>query len=232
MSIHDGHRQRLKERFRAEGLDHFEEHQVLELLLFYCIPRQDTNPIAHALLERFGSLSQVLETPAEELEKVPGIGSNAATFLALTTAVGRYYLVNRSMQTVILSTIEQCGQYLVPFFYGRRNETVYLLCLDAKCKVLCCKEVGEGSVNSAGVPIRKIVETALGANATTVVLAHNHPSGLAIPSGDDISTTRRVAAALDVVEIGLADHIIVADDDFVSLAQSGVYRPEECRVLL
>lgn len=232
MSIHDGHRRRLKERFRAEGLDHFEEHQVLELLLFYCIPRQDTNPIAHALLERFGSLSQVLEAPAEELEKVPGIGSNAATFLALTTAVGRYYLVNRSMQTVILSTIEQCGQYLVPFFYGRRNETVYLLCLDAKCKVLCCKEVGEGSVNSAGVPIRKIVETALGANATTVVLAHNHPSGLAIPSGDDISTTRRVAAALDVVEIGLADHIIVADDDFVSLAQSGVYRPEECRVLL
>lgn len=232
MSIHDGHRQRLKERFRAEGLDHFKEHQVLELLLFYCIPRQDTNPIAHALLERFGSLSQVLEAPAEELEKVPGIGSNAATFLALTTAVGRYYLVNRSMQTVILSTIEQCGQYLVPFFYGRRNETVYLLCLDAKCKVLCCKEVGEGSVNSAGVPIRKIVETALGANATTVVLAHNHPSGLAIPSGDDISTTRRVAAALDVVEIGLADHIIVADDDFVSLAQSGVYRPEECRVLL
>ena len=92
--------------------------------------------------------------------------------------------------------------------------------------------MGEGSVNSAGVPIRKIVETALGANATTVVLAHNHPSGLAIPSGDDISTTRRVAAALDVVEIGLADHIIVADDDFVSLAQSGVYRPEECRVLL
>ena len=232
MSIHDGHRQRLKERFRAEGLDHFEEHQVLELLLFYCIPRQDTNPIAHALLERFGSLSQVLEAPAEELEKVPGIGSNAATFLALTTAVGRYYLVNRSMQTVILSTIEQCGQYLVPFFYGRRNETVYLLCLDAKCKVLCCKEVGEGSVNSAGVPIRKIVETALGANATTVVLAHNHPSGLAIPSGDDISTTRRVAAALDVVEIGLADHIIVADDDFVSLAQSGVYRPVEWRVLL
>ena len=232
MSILDGHRQRLKERFRAEGLDHFEEHQVLELLLFYCIPRQDTNPIAHALLERFGSLSQVLEAPAEELEKVPGIGSNAATFLALTTAVGRYYLVNRSMQPVLLSTIEQCGQYLVPFFYGRRNETVYLLCLDAKCKVLCCKEVGEGSVNSAGVPIRKIVETALGANATTVVLAHNHPSGLAIPSGDDISTTRRVAAALDVVEIGLADHIIVADDDFVSLAQSGVYRPEECRVLL
>ena len=232
MSIHDGHRQRLKDRFREEGLDHFQEHEVLELLLFYCIPRKDTNPIAHALIDRFGSLSQVLEAPPEELAKVPGMGESAAVFLNLTTAVGRYYLVNRSAQAYILTTIEQCGRYLVPFFYGRRNETVYLLCLDAKCKVLCCKEVGEGSVNSAGVPIRRIVEVALGANATSVVLAHNHPSGLALPSGEDIQTTRRVAAALDAVEIGLVDHIVVADDDFVSLAQSGYYRQDECRLTL
>ena len=228
MSIHTGHRQRLKERFLKEGLDHFVEHQVLELLLFYCIPRIDTNPLAHNLLERFGSLAQVLEAPVEELEKVPGIGTNAATFLSLTTAVGRYYLVNRSMQTVILPTIEKCGRYLQPFFYGRRNETVYMLCLDAKCKVLCCKEVGEGSVNSAGISVRRIVETALGANATSVVLAHNHPSGLAIPSNEDIYTTKRVAMALQAVEIQLVDHIIVADEEFVSLAQSGLYRPEEC----
>lgn len=232
MSIHTGHRQRLKERFLKEGLDHFDEHQVLELLLFYCIPRIDTNPLAHALLERFGSLAQVLEAPVEELEKVPGIGSNAATFLSLTTAVGRYYLVNRSIQTVILPTIEKCGAYLQPFFYGRRNETVYMLCLDAKCKVLCCKEVGEGSVNSAGVPIRRIVEIALGANATSVILAHNHPSGFALPSGEDVQTTRRIAAALDAVEIELVDHIVVADEDYVSMAQSGYYRSEDCRLRL
>ena len=89
MSMHDGHRQRLKNRFREEGLDHFDEHQVLELLLFYCIPRIDTNELAHRLLERFGSLANVLEAKAEELEKVPGIGSNAATFLNLVTAVER-----------------------------------------------------------------------------------------------------------------------------------------------
>jgi len=227
MSIHDGHRARLKERFRQEGLDNFSDIQVLELLLFYAIPRQDTNPIAHALLEHFGTLSQVLEAPAEELEKVSGIGSNAATLLNLTTAVGRYYLVNRSTQNVILNTIEKCGEYLVPFFFGRRNETVFILCLDAKCKVLCCKEVGEGSVNSANVPIRRIVELALGANATTVVLAHNHPSGLALPSGDDIQATRRAASALSTVDIHLADHIVVADDDFVSMVQSG-YRFDDC----
>ena len=227
MAIHDGHRQRLKDRFSREGLDNFNELQVLELLLFYCIPRVDTNPLAHRLLDRFGSLSQVMEATEAELMKVPGLGPNAATFLNLVTAVGRYYLVNRSAQLTILNTTEKCGQYLIPHFYGRRNETVFLLCLDAKCKMLCCKEIGEGSVNSAGIPVRRIVETALGANATTVVLAHNHPSGLALPSGDDVRTTHRVAAALDTVEITLADHIIVADDDFVSLVQSGCYHPND-----
>ena len=227
MSIHDGHRQRMKDRFREEGLDHFSEIQVLELLLFYCIPRQDTNPIAHSLLDHFGSLAQVLEAPAEEMEKVKGIGSNAATFLSLMNQVGRYYLVKRSQQHIILRTIEQCGDYLTSFFYGRRNEMVYLLCLDAKCKVLCCKAVGEGSVNSAGVPIRRIVEIALGANATSVVLAHNHPSGIAVPSPDDVQTTRRVAAALNAVDVCLVDHIVVADDDYVSMVQSG-YRFDDC----
>ena len=221
MSIHDGHRQRMKERFLREGLDSFSEIQVLELLLFYIIPRRDTNPIAHALLDRFGSLYQVLEAPVEELEKVPGIGPNAALLLNLITAVARFYMVNRTGQHKILKTLDECGEYLKAFFVGRSVEMVYLLCLDAKCKVLCCREIGEGSVNSANVPIRRIVEVALGANATSVILAHNHPSGLALPSGEDILTTRRVAAALSTVDIQLVDHIIVADDDFVSLVQSG-----------
>ena len=230
MSIHDGHRQRLKEQFRRNGLDSFTDVQALELALFYCIPRQDTNPIAHKLIDHFGSLAQVLEAPVEELVKVPGIGENAAVYLKMITELGRYYLVNRSTQNTILTTIEQCAEYMVPFFFGRRVETVFLLCLDAKCKVLCCKEVGEGSVNSAGISVRKIVETALGANATTVVLAHNHPSGVAVPSGEDLQTTRRIAMALKAVDIHLADHIVVADDDYVSLAQSG-QRFDDCLLI-
>ncbi len=221
MSIHDGHRQRLKERFLTEGLDSFSEVQVLELLLFYAIPRKDTNPIAHALLDHFGSLSQVLEAPQEALCEVAGISANSAVLLRLVTEVGRYYLVNRTAKHTILTTVDQCALYMLPYFFGRRVETVFLLCLDAKCKVLCCKEVGEGSVNSAAISIRRIVEVALAVNATTVVLAHNHPSGLALPSEEDIQTTRRLAAALHTVEINLADHIVVADDDYVSLAQSG-----------
>jgi len=232
MSVHDGHRKRVKERFRQEGLDSFDELHVLELLLFYCIPQKDTNLLAHALLDRFGSLPQVLEAPAEELEKVSGVGEHISTFLNLTTAVARYYMVSLNKNQVILTDTDKCGEYLKHFFLGRRDEFIYLLCLDAKCKVLCCKEVGRGSVNSASLSVRRIVETALGVNATSVVLAHNHPSGIALPSSEDIATTRKVAMALDAVDIILSDHVIVAEDDFVSLAQSGYYRPSECRAML
>ena len=220
-SIHKGHRERLKQRFLEEGLDNFTEIQVLELLLFYAIPRSDTNPLAHALLEHFGCLAQVLEADVEELKKVPGIGDHAATLLALVIDLCRYYQVTCAQQTEILTTLDECGKYLVPRFFGRTRETVFLLCLDAKCKVLCCKEIGEGSVNTAAISVRKVVETALSANATTVILAHNHPSGIAVPSNEDIQTTQRIAAALSAVEIHLADHIVVADGDYVSMVQSG-----------
>ena len=220
-SIHKGHRERLKQRFLEEGLDNFTDIQVLELLLFFAIPVKDTNPLAHALLDHFGSLSQVLEAEVEELKKVPGIKDHAATLLALVTQLCRYYQVSSAQQNQVLTTLEDCGRYLVPRFFGRTKETVFLLCLDAKCKVLCCKEIGEGSVNSASISVRKVVETALAANATTVVLAHNHPSGIAVPSNEDIQTTQRIAAALHAVEIYLADHIVVAEGDYVSMVQSG-----------
>lgn len=225
MSIHDGHRQRLKDRFLREGLDNFDELHVLELLLFYCIPRRDTNPIAHRLLEHFGTLTAVLEASPEELQKVEGVSQSAAAFLSLVMQAGRYYQVQRADAGHILRTTDQCGHFLMPYFFGRETETVFLLCLDAKCKVICCKKVGEGNVNSANIPVRRVVEMALGANATSVVLAHNHPSGLALPSADDIQTTYRIAAALDAVEIVLSDHIVVAKEDFVSMAQSRYYTP-------
>ena len=220
-SVHSGHRDRLKKRFLTQGLDNFTDIQALELLLFYSISRQDTNPIAHRLLEQFGSLSQVLEAPAEELTKVEGIGEHSAILLKLINEMGRYYLVDRAQRERILPTIDDCARYLQPCFYGRTMETVFLLCLDAKCKVLSCREIGEGTINSAGISVRKVVETAIREGASTVVLAHNHPSGIALPSAEDIHATRRVAAALQSVEVHLADHIVVADNDYVSLVQSG-----------
>lgn len=227
MSLHSGHRNRVRERFLAEGLDGFNEHQVLEMLLFYCCPRKDTNALAHRLIAEFGSFVRVLEAPVKELKKIPEIGPNASTFISFAAAFSRYYMVCRAKeQGNILHTVDDCGRYLQPFFLGRTNEVVYILCLDAKCKVLSCKMVGEGSVNSAGVPIRKLVEIALGSNATSVILAHNHPSGLAIPSGEDVVTTERVSAAMRSVDIILSDHIVFSDNDYVSMAQSRYFDPK------
>lgn len=231
MSIHDGHRQRLKNLFLTQGLDGFNELQVLELLLFYAVSRQDTNPIAHRLIERFGSLSGVFGASFQELCQVEGVGEHAATFLTLIPQVSRFYMVQQSKPGTILRTIEQCGSFMQHYFHGREIETVFMLCLDAKCKALCCKMVGEGSVSSANVPIRRIVEIALSAKASTVVLAHNHPGGLAIPSGDDIVATQKIADALKTVDIILADHLVFSKDDYVSISQSQYYSPgEDCNV--
>ena len=222
-----GHRKRLRERFREEGLDHFDEASVLEFLLFYAKPRVDTKELARELLNRFGSLSRVLEATYAELETVEGVGENTSTLLTLIPQLGRYYLVKRSGNPKILDSTKKYGKFLVDNFHGRRDESVFLLCLDAKCKMIACQMVGQGGVSSANVPIRKIVELALSANASTVILAHNHPSGIAIPSEEDKEATERLAVALSAMDIALADHVIVSDDDFVSLAQSGIYDPRK-----
>lgn len=219
----NGHRQRMKARFRAEGLEHFEERHVLEMMLYYCVPRQDTRQLALRLLKHFGSFVQVLDATPEELERVEGIGEGVSTFLSFRRALEKYYRVRRESFSQPLTTTEKYGNYLRSRFSGERNELVYVLCLDAKCKPVGCMQVGEGSVNSANVPVRRIVEMCLAANATSVILAHNHPSGIALPSQEDVQTTRRVAAALGHVEIALVDHLIFTDEDYVSLAQSDYY---------
>lgn len=223
MSDHEGHRQRLKQRFAREGLENFTPAQVLELVLFYAIPRRDTAPVARALLEQFGSIAGVLEAPQSALEKVPGMGENAAMFLRLNTALSRYYMVSRSTTGSILDTLDLCGEYLIPRFFGYRDEAVCALCLDARCKVLACKMLGYGSINTSAIPIRTVVEFALATGATSLVLAHNHPSGIALPSQQDLEATQRLSTALETVGVILADHIIVADNDFVSVVQSGLF---------
>lgn len=223
MSVHDGHRGRVKERFLKEGIMGMQEHEILEFLLFYCIPRRDTNVIAHNLINRFGNLAKVLDAPIRELKKVEGMGENAAIFLRLVKELIGSYHVSRSKESLILTSYEECAEYLKPFFYGLQTETVMLLSLDAKCMVLDCRVIGEGSVTSAGVPIRKIVDTALSTNAVSVVLAHNHPGGLAIPSQEDRAVTNRVALALQYVDIVLTDHIVVCENESISMSLSKMY---------
>jgi len=232
MTIHRDHRRRVKNRFLGEGMDHFDEVHALELLLFYAIPQGDVNPLAHRLLDHFGGLHQVLTAPPEQLMQVTGVGEHTAILLGLVKGISQKYLISQADANTHLDTLEDCGAYLMDRFLGRRDEVVMLLCLDAKRMPLCCRIVSEGSVNTAEVSVRKVVEAALAVNATSAVLAHNHPSGLALPSMEDIVTTRRVAVALDAVGITLEDHIVVAGRDYVSLVRSNYYDPEQCRMMV
>lgn len=220
MGVHDGHRERVKKKMLERGLDGFDDHNVLELLLFYALPRQDTNPLAHALFDYFGSLEAVFEAPPEELMKVPGIGENTATLLKLIPAVSRRYEMSKNNFGEILDSTTKAGNYLTARYLFERDEVVYVVCLDAKRRVICCKALFRGDVNSAEVSVRKIAELALVKNASAVILSHNHTSGIALPSREDEMTTKRIKSALESMNITLLDHIIVAGDDYISMAES------------
>ena len=222
MGIHDGHREKMRQRFLSGGLDHFADHEALELLLYYAIPRRDTNPIAHALMERYGSLPAVLAAPAEDLEKVDGIGENAAVLLKLVPQLYRKARLAEAERETVLNSSERAGKYLQTLFAEQKRETVYQLCLDGKGKLLACKCLGEGGAASAVLDIRQVVENAILTSASAVILAHNHPSGIALPSQEDYGVTDRARKALATIGVALTDHIIVADGDFVSMADSGL----------
>ena len=220
---HEGHRERLRRRYEAEGLDAFETHNVLELLLFYAIPRKDTNKIAHRLEATFGSLSAVLEAPEEELRKIEGIGPQAASFLHFIPQICRKYMEDVSRpQGECIHSSEEAGEYLSARFIGVQEEIVVLLLISATGKIRFCDTVARGGFNSADVDLRKLLSLGMKFKSSSAILAHNHPSGVALPSQDDLQTTRVIAKALASVGVHLIDHIIVADGDYVSLADSGI----------
>ena len=221
MGVHDGHRKRLTARFLRQGLEGFAPHEVLELLLFYSIPRQDTNELAHRLIERFGSLSGVLEAPYERLLEVKGVGENTAALLKLMPELTRVYYASRQEGAYVRSN-QDAQALLMPRFLGRNEEMVFALLLDAKGKCLALEAIHQGSVNASEVSVRKIAALAIGANAAGVILAHNHPGGVSTPSREDVLTTQHIQSTLAAMEIQLVDHLVFADRDFTSMRQSGL----------
>lgn len=223
MSLHTGHRERMRDRFRKEGLTNFAPHEVLEILLYYCVPRHDTNIIGHKLIKRFKTLNGVFHAPLKELQKIEGIGPGAAEFLKLFGEACQYAGREEDVIEEFLCADTDYNRYFRSFFTGKKNEMLYLLCLDAKCMVIDHFLIAEGSVNYVNLPVRKIVDTAITANAASVVLAHNHPGGFALPSGDDIQATIKLGKILKAVDVALVDHIIFAQGDSISMARSGMY---------
>lgn len=222
--IHAGHRRRVKDEFLANGLNGLPDHRVLELLLFYAIPQGDVNPLAHRLLEQFGSLSGVFHATHEQLMEVDGVGYGTAVLIRLIPAVAARYLQDNGSFDGQLISPWQFRELLLPLFFGQRDELAYLVCMDCKSKLIATKKLGEGIADAVQITTRKVLEAALGCNAARVVLAHNHVSGVALWSDADLDTTLRLKRLLREAGIELVDHFIIANDDMVSMADSGLLK--------
>ena len=220
---HDGHRQRMKERLLRDGLDSFQEHEVMEMLLYYALPYRDTNGLGHMLIDHFGSLSNVLDADVADLVKVPGVTPHTATLLTLCGQTAHRYIKQRYRTGNQLYTTKELGEYVLPWFVGKKTESVLLISMDNRRKVINATRIFEGSVNSAQFNFRIALQQALQDNASCVIMAHNHPNGFALPSAADVATTRRFAQVLALVGIRLLDHLIVAEDDFVSMADTPLF---------
>ena len=221
MGIHDGHRERLRDCFRKDGLAGFDALRSLELLLQYAIPRKDTNPIAHALLDRFGSMQDVFDASEEELCSVEGIGPGAATLIRLVPQITRKSAVDKAAEQRYLLTSADIRDYLQPHFLFERDELAILLCLDGQKRVIKCLELSRGVVNSVNVDVRRVLETALKLRCSSVVLAHNHPDGPPSNSREDDQVTMALLDSLRTVRIELQDHLIFARDGVFSYRDSG-----------
>lgn len=222
MSVHDGHRERMKSSFKKNGLDSMNDVNALELLLFYAIPRRDTNVIAHALLDHFGSLSRVFSASIQELCAVEGVGENTAVLISMIPQLVRKSMVSDAEKITVIKNSKDAGKYLVPRFAFEQDEVALLVCLDSQKRVIGCFELGRGVVNKVSVDVRKVVELALRYKASSVILSHNHPDSFALPSLTDTAMTEQIYRSLRLVGITLADHIIVSGKDYVSYLDSGM----------
>ena len=219
---HSGHRRRLRDRFDRYGLDSFSDQNALELLLFYALPRQDTAPLASALLEQFGSFENVMEAGPEELQEVPGMGENAAMFLQLIPAVSRRYLIRKADSGDRITCPETAGEYLFPYFCFQKEERIFGLFLDGRSHILACEELSKGVIDAAEIGVRLLVNRALELKCCYLILAHNHPSGILLPSTEDEHATLHLQEALNTVGVTLVDHLIIAGDEYLSMSEAGI----------
>lgn len=218
---HAGHRGRFRKEIIKSGINPATpEHKVLEYILFYCVPRKDTNELAHALIDKFGSFAAVLEAPERDLYEVKGINEASVTWLKMIIPVFRYYTAKKADVGKRFTGKDQFGEYIFNQYLGNKSEVVTLLSLNAGGKIISYDVIAEGDITSANVSTRNVLDVVLRTGAKGVVMAHNHPSGLALPSKDDLRATIFVKQILNSIDVRLLDHVIVCDDDYVSLAES------------
>lgn len=219
---HTGHRERLRSRYHREGLEGFAPHEVLELLLTYAIPRIDTNPLAHALVDRFGSLSAVMEASPAELEQVPGIGKQASTLLNLLLPLFRMYAQEKLLPRRQLDTYANLSAYCHTLYLGANVEMFHVLSLDARLNLLAAHCLSQGTPSEVSIQPRAVLQELMCRNAVAAVICHNHPSGSPEPSQADIDITGEILRILDSVGIRLVDHVIVGGNKDYSFFSNGL----------
>ena len=220
--LHEGHREKMRDRFiRDKGFENFEDHQILELLLFYANARGDTNPLAHKLIDTFGTLKGVLEARPEQLLAVDGIGKQAATLISMIVPLTRVWYRCAMEVPDRIGNSREAEDYCLSILAGERTERFYVVSLNAKCKVLGRRKISEGSLSEVSAYPRMVMETALNYNAHSVLLCHNHPGGTCAPSPEDITSTIQLQRLLNGVGILVLDHIIVAGNRTYSMIQHG-----------
>lgn len=219
--IHSGHRNRIKHEFLRNGYDeNTPDEKVLEHLLFYCVLRKDTLPIARELLSRYKDLSGVIDAPFCELKTVPGVTENAAVLLKLVLPIARIYNFEKGQSKADFRSLDQIGDYIVNKYTGCKSERLSMLGMDALGRKVFFEFISNGSIESVGLSVKSVLKLMLEKNAVSIVLAHNHPGGVALPSTEDIFSTFELASTLRKVNFKLVDHIIIADGDYVSMRQS------------
>jgi len=213
----DGHRLRLKGRLRRSGRKAFEDHELLELLLSYAIPRRDTKPIAKTLLKRFGTFQAVLDAPYERLEETPGIGQHASTLIGLMKACMNRYLEPSTDKAPLIRGPEDLVAYLRAELGGHGRERFMLLCMNSAGALVHSRIMNEGTVDAAHVYPREVVKEALDHDATALILVHNHPSGTLKASEQDMHLTRTLTEICSQVGVSLHDHLIATRNGVYSI---------------
>ena len=221
-NVHEGHRKRVYKEFLENGLGHFPDHKVLETLLFYVIPRADTNEMGHRLIDHFGSISGVFDASYDMLLEVEGIGTHAATLIHFMSALIQRYMNDFTSQITSLNDTGIAKEYFRYKFLCQQTESIIMVCAGQNGRIVYCRTIAQGSPDTVSISAETVLKTALRANASNVYLAHNHPSGIAVPSSQDMATTSLLYKELERMGILLADHIIVAPDGVYSMKEQGM----------
>jgi len=220
-SPHEGHRERMRTRYRAGDLDGFADHEVLEMLLYYCYPRGDTNQRAHGMLKQFGSLHNLFEADVETLMERLKCSENVAVLLNLIPALANRYYRGKRSRKFKLDSEHAAGEYAMDLFIGQTVERFYVFCLDSRFRLKNIALISEGTVDETAVYPREVARVAIQDKVAHVILAHNHPGGSLRPSLADADITRRISEGLAYLGVKVVDHIIVAGDTYYSFAARG-----------